>query len=316
MLKILITGAGGYIGRCLFEYLKEEYQVFGLDKISSKNKNIKKINLLNESHLNNYLKKIKPDLVVHLAGKSTIDDIKQKNHYINDNVKATKILVRSMKKNNISNIIFSSTAAVYLETSNIISVRSKILPNNIYGKTKLRCEKILNNAGLNYVIFRFFNVCSSITKLRVGENHKPETHLIPLLVEKALKKKIFKIYGDNYKTFDGTCIRDYIHIVDLCNAIKLSFNLFNKSKKLKKIFNLGTSKGYSVKQVLSEVSKILKIKIKFKISTKRKGDLAKLVCSYTETNKYLKWMPRNSILNKMIKDEIIWQRKYKKTKLI
>ncbi len=312
MKKILITGAKGYIGNCLLKYLNKKYKVYGLDKLSSKNKNIKKLNLLNEFQLSNYLKKIKPDVVVHLAGKSTIDDIKKKNSYILNNVRATKILIRSMKKNNISNIIFSSTAAVYLESSKMLNEKSKILPKNIYGKTKLECENMLKNENLNYVIFRFFNVCSSIVELKVGENHKPETHLIPLLVEKALKKKIFKIYGDNYKTFDGTCIRDYIHIVDLCNAIKLSIDHLNKTKKLKKIFNLGTSKGYSVKQVLNKVSKILKTKINFKISGKRKGDLDKLVCSYTTTTKYLKWKPRNSDLSKMIRDEVIWQRKYKK----
>ena len=145
--------------------------------------------MLNEFQLNNYLKKIKPDVVVHLAGKSTIDDIKKKNSYILNNVGATKILIKCMKKNNISNIIFSSTAAVYLESSKILNEKSKILPKNIYGKTKLKCENMLKNENLNYVIFRFFNVCSSIVNLKVGENHKPETHLIPLLVEKALKKK-------------------------------------------------------------------------------------------------------------------------------
>ena len=137
-----------------------------------------------------------------------------------NNIKATQNLINAMKKNFINNIIFSSTAAIYQNKETKINELDKINPKSYYAKTKLSCENIIKNSGLNSIILRFFNVCSSIIKPKIiGEFHKPETHLIPTLVYKnKLNKKIF-IYGDNFKTIDGSCIRDYIHIKDISIAI-------------------------------------------------------------------------------------------------
>ena len=191
MNKILITGANGYIGYCLFKYLKKKkLNISGIDLSNSRNKLIKKLDLCNYKSLKNYLKVNKPDIVVHLGGYSTIDKIEYKKRYIKNNTLATKTLLKAMIENDIKNIIFSSTAAVYDYKSNInfFSENSKKNPKTIYGRTKLQCEKmIINNNKINFIIFRFFNVCSSINHLRVGENHRPETHLIPLSINNVLR---------------------------------------------------------------------------------------------------------------------------------
>ena len=290
--KILITGAAGYIGYCLLKYLKrKKYNVFGLDKknlkVDSQNINnyFYKGNINNKTFINNTLSKIKPKLIIHLAGESTLDGLKNKKNYIHNNNIATYKLISSMKKNKINNLIFSSTAAVYKECKKNITEKFEIKPNNIYGLTKLKSEQIIikNKNYINFVIFRFFNVCGAINYLKIGEQHNPETHLIPLAVNKLIKKKVVKIYGNNFDTKDGTCIRDYIHILDLCVAFEKVIRSLLKNKILNNnIYNLGTGKGHSVNQVLKTIATKLKLRKKkhIIISKKRFGDNARLVCSY------------------------------------
>jgi UDP-glucose 4-epimerase len=315
MKKILITGAAGYIGNCLFSYLKKKYEVYGLDKVvNNNNKFFYKADLLNIKLTNQILKKLKPDLIIHLAGQSTVDSIENKKDYIKNNQNATANLIKSMKVNAIKKIIFSSTAAVYKSNNNkIFSERSKIQPNNIYGSTKYKCELFIKQSNLNYIIFRFFNVCSSIPQLKVGEMHNPETHLIPLAVHKILRNKKIKIYGNTFETRDGTCIRDYIHIFDLCLAFERTLQLIFLNKISKKIINLGSGYGYTTLEVIKKIQQIIKKK-KCKISfiKNRVGDVPALVCSYKKANSTIKWEPKNSSLEKIIKDEILWQTKYHK----
>lgn len=313
MKKILITGAAGYIGSCLFSYLNKKYDVYGLDKINNNNNSGRffKIDLNNLKKTNKILKKIEPEIIIHLAGQSTIDGIKNKKIYKKNNEIATSNIIRSIQINKIKNIIFSSTAAVYDgRNRNNLNEKSKLRPNNIYGITKLKCENIIKKSKVNYIIFRFFNVCSSIPSLRVGELHEPETHLIPLSVHKILTNKIIKIYGNNFKTRDGTCIRDYIHIYDLCTAFEKTIKKIFRKKISKKIINLGSGRGHTNLEIINRIITITK-KYKYKIEfiKKRVGDVSKLVCSYNKAKLLLKWKPRNSNLTKIIQDEIIWQKK-------
>ncbi|MDB3889231.1 NAD-dependent epimerase/dehydratase family protein [Candidatus Pelagibacter sp.] len=308
MKKILITGVSGYIGSCLFYFLKDRFKILGLDKKQTEIIPIKHCNLLDKKKLNYYLKSEKPDLVIHLAAQSLVDETINKNKYYSDNILATKNLVFSMKKNNINNIIFSSTAALYKFNNKILTEKSAISPKSTYAKTKLHCEKIIKDSSLNSIILRFFNVCSSLTikKKIIGEFHKPETHLIPTIVYKNICKKKIYIYGNNYNTKDGTCVRDYVHIKDICSAIKKSINyLLNNNNKFE-IINISSSSKKTNFEILNTIQKITKIDNIYEVVKRRSGDVDYLTCSKSKAKLKLKWSPVYSNINRIIKDEIKW----------
>ena len=317
MKKILITGSSGYIGSCLYKFLKKKkFNLIGIDKKKSKIKNIKfeQINILNKNKLHKFFNKEKDiDTIIHLAGESTIDNIYKKNNYVVNNVQVTKNILNIAKEFKINKFIFSSTAAVYQSTNKKITEKNIIKPNNIYGKTKLDCERLIKNQNLNYFIFRFFNVCSSFFEEKVGEMHSPETHLIPIIINKMLKHKKLKIYGSNYNTKDGTCIRDYIHIKDLCNAHYLAIKKLNK-KSIQETINLGTGKGFSTLEIVKAVKK-LSNKLNFEFVSNRFGDSPKLVCSNYKAKKVINWSPINSDLKKILFNEIQWQKYLKQKKI-
>lgn len=319
-MKILITGSSGYIGSCLYETIKNKYEVYNIDKQISDKKNFLRSDLNNSKKILHYLKNKKIDLVIHLAGQSTIDSINKKKNYIQNNTLATKNLVRLLNILKINKIIFASTAAVYKNSNKLLSEKSKVEPKNIYASTKIQCENIIkkefSKKNKSYVIFRFFNVCGSLYELKTGEMHEPETHLIPLLIKKILSGEKFKIYGKNYETKDGTCIRDYIHIKDLCDA-HLKAIKYIKRKNLNKVFNLGSSKGYSVLDVVQQALKIIKnSKFSYEHTNKRLGDLSFLVCSIKKASNLLGWKPKNSSLKKILTSEIKWQKYLKNKKKI
>ena len=310
--KILITGANGYIGNCLFHFLKKKFNIVGVDSEATFNKNVYKCNLLNVKKFDKILLKTKPDLVVHLAAQSLVDETINKKKYYNNNVLVTKHLLKLMKKNNIKNIIFSSTAAVYKFSSKPIKENSKLKPLSIYAKTKLVCEKnIKKQKSIKHIILRFFNVCSALEKPIIGELHNPETHLIPTIVYKAIKNKSAYIYGKNFSTPDGTCVRDYVHIKDVCLAIEKSIKfLINRKNSI--TLNIGNSKGLSNHEIINYIQKKLKKKIDVKYVNKRKGDISSLVCNSEKANKVLLWKAINSNLQKIIHNEINWVKKLNK----
>jgi UDP-glucose 4-epimerase len=305
--NILITGGAGYIGSCLALYLKKKYRITILDKKKSKNL-INTCNLLDLKKLNHILNKYKPKLIIHLAAQSLVDETINKKKYYQNNILATKNLITTMKKHNLTNLIFSSTAAVYKYSGKILSENDTIKPKSTYAKTKLKCEKIIKDSKINSIILRFFNVCSSlkINNKIIGEFHNPETHLIPTIVYKNLLQKKFYIYGNNYKTQDGTCIRDYIHIKDICSAIDKSINYLFRNNKKFQIINIGSSSRNTNLETLQEIEKITKIKNIYTIEDRRKGDVDLLVCSNSKAKKLLNWQPKNSAIKKIIKDEILW----------
>ena len=319
-MTILITGSNGYIGSVLGSYLiSKGVEVCGIDKnVNNIFVNFKqyKCNLNNYQKLIKLIKKIKPLKIIHLAGESTLDNIDNKKNYFTNNIAATKKLLRACNNQKVNSIIFSSTASVYKETNRKIKESFLLKPNNIYGLTKLKSEKLITsnskNNKINYIIFRFFNVCSSLKK--IGENHNPETHLIPLVVQKYIEKKELMIYGNNFKTNDGSCIRDYIHILDLCDAFfkALKYLDDNNKRSVKKIINLGSNKGISVFQIVN----FFKKKLRFIVAKKRKGDNNILICNNKMAFKILKWKPINSNISKIINDEIRWYKLLKKKGII
>ena len=306
--NILITGVSGYIGSCLSLYLKKKYEITNLDKKNSKYISINICDLLNFKKLNDILKKKKPKLIIHLAAQSLVDETINKEKYYQNNVMATKNLIMAMKNNNLTNLIFSSTAAVYKYSGKILNEKSLIKPKSNYAKTKLQCEKIIQNSKINSIILRFFNVCSSlkINNKIIGEFHNPETHLIPTIVYKNLLKKNFYIYGKNYNTIDGTCIRDYVHISDICDAIDRSVTYLFKNDKKFQIINIGSSSRNTNMEILKKIEKITKIKSFYNIVDRRKGDVDLLVCSNSKAKKILNWEPQKSNINNIIKGEIRW----------
>ena len=313
-MKILITGSSGYIGSCCYEYFKNKFDVYGMDKTRPKitnQKNFYSCNLLNYKKLNNFISKIKPDLIIHLAGQSTIDFIKNKSEYIKNNNMATKNLINCIEQNNIKHLIFSSTAAVYQSTTSSLKENNPIKPNNIYGQTKKKCEDYIRfskekQREFSYIIFRFFNVCSSLPSFKIGELHDPETHLIPILANKFKNKEIISIYGNDYKTKDGTCVRDYIHILDIITAFHKGINYLNDQKK-STIINLGSNIGFSCLEIFNKFKKFFpNQKNPLFFIKKRKGDISKLVCDNKKAYKLLKWKPKNSKINKIISDELKW----------
>ena len=313
MTKILITGASGYIGSCVYFFLKNKYNLITIDKEINTYFKVNQCDLLNKKKLNNLLKSLKPNLVIHLAAQSLVDEKINKEKYYKNNVLATKNLLSCMRENSINNIIFSSTAALYKFSNNALKENNKLNPKSTYAKTKYLCEKIIKKSKMNNIILRFFNVCSALTKpMLIGEFHNPETHLIPTLTYKNIFKKKFYIYGNNYNTIDGTCIRDYVHIHDICNAINKSIKLFKNKNKTQEIINIGGSNKLTNLQIMHKIEKTTKIKSNFSFVKKRKGDVSSLVCSNDKAKKVLKWKPERSNIDIIIKDEINWIKKFTK----
>ena len=311
--RILITGVSGYIGSCFNNYLHKNKNVYSLDKNKPNRwtkigyKKFYKCNLLDKKKLQNVFKKIKPNIIVHLAARSTVNEKISKKEYFLNNVQATKNLISMMKKFKTEKIILSSTAAVYAKKNELIYENDKLRPNNKYGKSKLKTEKVLiNSKNIKFVILRFFNVSSSISNPLIGEFHNPETHLIPIAVYRALKNKRINIFGNNYMTEDGTCIRDYIHVRDICFAIKKSILYLNKKEKKNLIVNIGNGYGVSNKEIVIKLKKILNKEININYAKRRKGDYSSLVCNVNNAKKFLKWSPYNSSIYKILKDEIKW----------
>jgi len=312
MDKILITGAEGYIGKCLFYFLKKKFNIIGIDKKKSSEKKILQCNIINQKKLDLIISKEQPKMIIHLAAQSLVDDTINRKKYYDNNVIATNTLLRVMENHNIKKIIFSSTAAIYNQSSKLLTEKSKINPLSSYAKTKLICENnIKKQKKIKSIILRFFNVCSALNKPIIGVSNNPITHFIPTVVYKAIYNKKIYIYGNDYSTPDGTCIRDYIHILDICDVIKKSIKYLNVNNK-SRIFNIGNSSGLSNKEIINHIKKFINPKININYVNRRKGDASKLVCSQIKVKSILKWKPKHSSLKNIVGDELNWVKKLKR----
>ena len=319
-MKILVIGGAGYIGsHVTYELCDNGYDVTVLDNLSTgflenidKRANFIKGSFSKKNILANILKDV--DAVIHLAAlKAAGESMDNPINYSKHNIIDTINLINCCLDNNVQNFIFSSSAAVY-GIPNYLPVDEShpLNPINYYGFTKLFIEKQLlwynQLKGLNIALLRYFNAAGADFKAEVGEDHEPETHLIPNIVNSLIKNKVLKVYGKNFNTLDGTGVRDYIHVDDLGYAHILALKKILTTQKSLKL-NLGTGKGYSVKQIITEAEKIFKKKIKIKYMPRRAGDVSKLISSSAKAKKALKWKARNSDLKNILITAYNWHKK-------
>ena len=322
MGKILITGGAGYIGSHI-SYLLEEngYECIVYDNLSRGNKvSVKKSPLIigdirDRKKLADLFKAHQFDAVVHLAalayvGESVLNPIM----YWDNNFIGTKTLLEEMIRAGIIRIIFSSTCAVYGESKRLsISEQDDTNPINAYAQSKLACEQLMDNLDnldlMRSIRFRFFNAAGANYKNQLGELHKPETHLIPLLINFALGKiKEFKVFGDDYPTRDGSAVRDFIHVSDLAMAHKLGLEYLLQGGKTE-VVNLGTGHGQSVFEVIKLVEKMIGKQLSYTIENRRMGDTAALVADYSKAKALLNWYPTKDI-ETTVSDAIAWHRQH------
>jgi len=321
-MKILLTGGAGYIGsHVLLSILNDNHDVYVIDNLSTGNKNLipKNIKFLNsnindEEILSNFLKKENFDILLHFAGYIKVEEsVKNPEKYFANNTDNAIKLFEICHKNGLNNIIFSSTAAAYGNPTNNDSIKEDeiLKPLNPYGQSKVNAENFLikNKDRFNSIILRYFNVAGADPDLRSGLISDEPTHLIKILSEVAVGKreKIF-IYGNDYKTKDGTAIRDYIHVSDLAD-IHLEVSKHLLSSKKSNIFNCGYGRGYSVLEVINAANKITENKIKFEYAARRSGDAEKLVSNVNKLHRYINWKPKFDDLDFIIKTAISWEKK-------
>lgn len=319
---ILITGGAGYIGsHTAAEFHKKQVILF--DNLTSGSKQAAKLlkckliigDLSNLRLLSQIFRKYKIDTVMHFAASSLVEE-SQLNpaKYYRNNVFNSLNLIHAMIKNNVKYLIFSSTASVYGDPIEIpIDETHPTNPNNNYGNSKLIFENILDvydiNFGLKYISLRYFNAAGAHPNGIFGEDHKNETHLIPIVLRVALdKQKCVSIFGTDYPTKDGTCIRDYIHVTDLAQAHILALEHLKKFNR-SDIFNLGNEKGFSVREVIDKCANITRKRIRVLEVDRRQGDPSILIACSKKIKKRLRWKPKYSSLDYIIESAWNWHRK-------
>ena len=303
--RALVTGGAGYLGSHLAKKLKElGFEVCILDIKQPQHEYCNRYyNMDIRQDLSPIFENNKFDVVFHLAGRIEVGLSRlEATEFWDINVGGTVNLLNTMKKYKVKNFVFSSTAAVY-SASDTPLVEYGILTNNsVYGKTKIACEEAIADSGITHTIFRFFNLAGADESGLIGENHEIETHLIPNL----LMQENPVVYGNDYNTQDGTCIRDYVHVNDVADACILAFNYMSIHEK-SNILNLGSGQGYSVLDVIKEIEVALGKKINYTVESRREGDPSYLVANINYANRLLKWEPKYS-MSDIIKTAI----KYKK----
>lgn len=256
----------------------------------------------------------KIDAIIHFAANSLVGESMVKPLlYFNNNVYGMQILLESMVKHDIKNIVFSSTAAVYGEPKKIpISEDDETNPTNTYGETKLTMEKMMKWVskanGINYVSLRYFNAAGALEDGSIGEDHSPESHLIPLILQVPLgKREAITVFGEDYDTPDGTCIRDYIHVLDLADAHIKAVEYLQSGNK-SNIFNLGNGIGFSVKEMIDSAKEATSEEIKVVVGERRAGDPARLIASNEKAQKILGWTPKYTDVKAIIKTAWTWHK--------
>ena len=323
-MAVLVLGGAGYIGsHTVYELIDRGEDVVIVDNLETGYKEavhpkarFYRGDIRNRSFVDSVFDKEKIDAVIHFAanslvGESMTDPLK----YYDNNLCGTKVLLESMVAHGIDKIVFSSTAATYGEPERVPILESdRTEPTNTYGETKLSMEKMFKWTGkahnLKFVSLRYFNACGAHKSGQIGEAHNPESHLIPLILQVPNKQRAaISIYGDDYDTKDGTCIRDYIHVTDLAQAHILAVDYLSKGNE-SDIFNLGNGIGFTVKEVIDAARKVTGDPIKTEIVPRRAGDPAVLIASSEKAKSVLGWKPEHADLEEIIASAWNWHRSH------
>ena len=323
-MSVLVLGGAGYIGsHTSHQLIKNGEDVIIVDNLQTghidalhKDAKFYQGDIRDREFMDKVFSENNIEAVIHFAANSLVGvSMQEPLSYYDNNVYGTQAVLETMVKHNVDKIVFSSTAAVYGEPKHIpIQENDETNPTNTYGETKLAMEKMMkwtNKAyGTRYVSLRYFNVAGAIDGGYIGEDHTPETHLIPLILQVPLKKREFiTVFGDDYDTHDGSCIRDYIHVIDLANAHIKSLNYLREGNE-SNIFNLGSGNGFTVKEMIEAAKDATGEEIKVVIGKRRAGDPAKLVASSKKAKEILGWVPEFDSVKKMISDAWTWHKNH------
>lgn len=322
-MPVLICGGAGYIGsHCVYELIEKGEKVVVIDNLQTGH-----INAVHKSaifyqgdirdidFLNTVFSKHNIEAVIHFAANSLVgESMTEPLKYFDNNVYGMEVLLKAMVLNNVRKIVFSSSAAVYGEPKSIpIKEFDLAEPTNPYGETKLAMEKIMKWVdtahGIKYVSLRYFNVAGAHPNGLIGEDHNPETHLIPLVLQVPLKKREkINVYGNDYNTKDGTCIRDYIHVMDLISAHLLALEYLRKGND-SNIFNLGNGLGFTVNEIIEASEEVIETSIAKEIISRRPGDPAILIASSEKAKNILGWVPEYTEIKDIISSAWDFHRK-------
>lgn len=322
-MAILVAGGAGYIGsHTVAELLDANEEVVIVDNLEKGHKGavlggkFYQGDLRDDAFLDKVFSENKIEAVINFAAYSLVgESVGEPLKYYNNNVSATANLLKKMKEYDVKAIVFSSTAATYGEPENIpILETDRTEPANPYGETKLAVEKMLkwsdNAYGIKYVSLRYFNAAGAHMSGKIGEDHSPESHLIPIILQVALgKREHISIFGDDYDTPDGSCVRDYIHVTDLAQAHILALNKLRDGGD-SDIYNLGNGKGFSVKEVVELTREVTGKEIKAVIAERRPGDPATLIATSEKIQKELNWQPKYGDLKTIIESAWNWHKNH------
>ncbi len=314
MATILVTGGAGYIGSHTRYFLqKQGYRVIVVDSLERgyqeavPNEILHVVNLRDTEKLTTLLRDEKVDAVIHFAAYIAVgESTKIPDKYFSNNVCGSMSLFEAMLQAGVNKLVFSSTAAAYGIPRHVpITEDEPYAPINPYGESKVMVEKILEwldkYQEFRSIRLRYFNACGAEPEAGLGERHDPETHLIPLILRAVQTGKPVTLFGDDYPTEDGTCIRDYIHVSDLAEAHILAVEyLLNGGAS--EVFNVGTGSGESVKQVLTAVERVTGRKVPFEMGPRREGDPPSLVADSTKLQTKLGWKPKRADLDRIVAD--------------
>ncbi|MEK5174009.1 UDP-glucose 4-epimerase GalE [Heyndrickxia sp. FSL W8-0496] len=321
-MSILVLGGAGYIGsHAVYQLIDKNVDVVVVDNLLTGHQQaihpkakFYQGNIKDKVFLQQVFEKEQIESVIHFAASSLVwESMSNPIKYFDNNVYGTQVLLDVMRDYGVNQIVFSSTAATYGEQK-IMPITEDALtnPTNTYGETKLIMEKLMKWCdvayGIKFVSLRYFNVAGARATGEIGEDHNPETHLIPVILQVALGQREFiSIFGDDYETYDGTCIRDYVHVEDLIDAHILALQyLQNGGESI--VLNLGSSKGYSVKEIVEAAREITGHPIPTKIVERRAGDPGTLIASSEKAKRVLEWNPKRTSIQNIIQDAWNWHR--------